>query len=178
MGKDMTDRSMRLSRLGRYTALLVMLRAAVVAAHPGVFHDIERISKEIEKQPNRVVLLIDRGMYYRMACEFALSAVRTDWLLRRADALVPAGRPSEAETDRARALEEADRALAKRQSATLQMARTRVLVSMGKRAEAQNVLEVVLKMSPRMSEARALLGELDKPTNPTAGLATTDKRGR
>lgn len=314
------NRRYQLWRLG---GVALLLRASIVAAHPSIYHEIERVSEALEKQPDRVDLLIERGVCYRLAgdleasladfdkagrlapsnldlaahrgmtlsamgrnveaeqeltrfldggrvsasalgdralvrvklgklepaiqdftrslsinpdVEFyierskveeslghldraaaglreglavlggavvlrdrlidvelrlkhydgairviddqlAVTPVRTDWLLRRAEILATAGKAADARRDRMLALDEANRALARRTTAIHLVSRAKVYWALGRLDEAKKDLQLALDQSPRMDEARGMLAKLEEAAHPSTGLPTIEKRG-
>lgn len=304
-------------RFSQFIAVAMVLRASISLAHPGVHHDIERVSEALQKQPNRVELLSERGVYYRIAGDFeasladfdavarldpsnldvaahrgmtlaamgrnadaereltrfidggrasgsvfaerafvrvklgrvegaiadftaslsinpdvelfiersrleeslgqldqavrgvreglaalggavvlrdrlinleilrknydsalqaiddqlAVTPVKTEWLLRRAQILSVAGKAADAERDRLRALDEANRSLSKRSSAIHLVSRARANFALGRLDEAIRDLRLALDQSPRMDEAHALLRQIEAAANPGTGLS-------
>ena len=64
----------------------LLSRVPMAAAHPGVHHDIDRVSDSIKKDPSRAQLFIERGVYYRIAGDFSASLADFD----KAEQLEPA----------------------------------------------------------------------------------------
>lgn len=68
----------------RNIKVALVIGAAIVSsssaarAHPGVHHDIERITRVLEQEPKRADLLIERGVFFRMEGNFAASLADFD----------------------------------------------------------------------------------------------------
>ncbi|MBX3396854.1 MAG: hypothetical protein KF841_15970 [Phycisphaerae bacterium] len=88
------------------------------------------------------------------------AALKADWLLLRADVLDRVGRIKEAADARATALAEVNRVLARRQIGVHLVTRGRILLAMGRLAEARCDVELALKKSPNYSAAQILLDKL------------------
>ena len=98
---------------------------------------------------DRAIGLIDEAL--------ASSPVKADWLLRRAEVRSAAGREDAAASDRLAALQDVEARLARHPSDLARLTRARALAAMGRGGEAVRDLEAILKSSPRLGEARALL---------------------
>jgi tetratricopeptide (TPR) repeat protein len=86
--------------------------------------------------------------------------VRTRWLLMRARAHAAAGDSDAATRDRARALGDVNRALAKRRSPLLLVERARVYAALGRDASALADVDEALRRAPHYEPARELVSEL------------------
>lgn len=67
------------------SALAAACCGAPAFGHPGIHHDIERVTAALASQPDNVALLIERGYYERLAGQFAASLADLD----RAEKLAP-----------------------------------------------------------------------------------------
>lgn len=104
-------------------AVLVLFFAPALVGHPGIHHDIERVSAAIEGAPKDVRLLVERGYYLRLDGKLEASledlnrAVRLDPSFRDAYAhrgmtYSAMGRSQEAEQDLSRFLSDGGRTAA------------------------------------------------------------------
>ncbi len=92
--------------------------------------------------------------------------VKTDWYLRRAEINAAAGRPDDAGRDRALAWAEADRAVARRPTATRLIARAKVAIALDRRDRAAADLKAALRKGPAQAEAMALLKSIEDQETP------------
>lgn len=86
--------------------------------------------------------------------------VKIEWLLLRAEQHAAAGRPTNARRDRDEALREADARFAVRPTDFARIARAKALRALGRHEEAIAELEMVVRNSPKLDEARTLLDEI------------------
>lgn len=93
--------------------------------------------------------------------EVARASVKTPWYLQRAKILALMGQPDATRLAYEQALSEANRVLAKRQTAMQLLARAEVLNAMGQRENAIRDLQKALKKSPHFVEANNLLKKLE-----------------
>jgi len=93
--------------------------------------------------------------------ELAAASVKTDWYLRRAEVLAAMGQTEAADTARAQALAEADRAFAKRPTALHRVARAKVYQALGQLEAAKQDLRLAVQTAPRFTDAQVLLKKLE-----------------
>jgi tetratricopeptide (TPR) repeat protein len=93
--------------------------------------------------------------------ELASAAVKTDWYLRRAEVLSALGQTAAADTARAQALAECNRAFAKRPTALHRVARAKVYLALGQLEAAKEDLRLAVQAAPRFTEAQDLLKKLE-----------------
>jgi tetratricopeptide (TPR) repeat protein len=67
------------------TGIAVVLSFTAVLGHPGIFHDLERVSASIVKEPRNAELYVERAYYYRLNDQFPEALADCD----RAHALDP-----------------------------------------------------------------------------------------
>lgn len=157
--------------LGRLDRAADGLRDGVLALHGPVVLRDRLIDVEIRnKRYQAAIRVIDD--------QIAATPVPSGWYLRRSEVLKMAGKTTEAQQDRLRALNEADRAISQHPSAIHLMTRARVFVALGRNAEASADLHAALNLSPRMSEAMDLLSTIDKEANQSISTSLTEIRGR
>lgn len=89
------------------------------------------------------------------------AALKADWLLLRSEVLDRSGRKDEASDARSAALAEVNRVLARRQIGVHLVTRGRILLAMGRLAEARSDVDLALKKSPNYSAALELLNKLE-----------------
>ena len=94
--------------------------------------------------------------------ELARAQVKTDWYLRRGEVLAAAGRSDEASEAHGQALAEANRVLAVQSTSIRLLSRARVYLALGNLPAARKDVLQVLQRSPRYSEARTVLTELEQ----------------
>jgi tetratricopeptide (TPR) repeat protein len=92
--------------------------------------------------------------------EVARAPVKTTLLLRRAEILAASGEPAQAQTELAKALDEANRALHKRITGLNLLARAKVLMAMGRLEEAKSDLENCHNLVPTFAQCVELLKQL------------------
>ena len=90
------------------------------------------------------------------------AAVKTDWYLRRADVQTAAGKFDAACEDRRIALDEADRAVARRPTAQRLITRAKVLIALDNSTKAAADLKAALQKSPSLAEAEQLLRQIER----------------
>jgi tetratricopeptide (TPR) repeat protein len=88
-------------------------------------------------------------------------AVKSLWLLRRAEILEKSGNRPAAMADRQMALDEADQALALKSNAMQLGIRAEILLAMGRPADARRDLLAALQKSPRYLKASELLAKVE-----------------
>jgi tetratricopeptide (TPR) repeat protein len=93
--------------------------------------------------------------------ELAAASVKTEWYLRRAAMLSALGQTVAAGQARTYALEEANRALAKRPTALHRVARAKVYQALGQLEAAKQDLRLAVQAAPRFTEAQDLLKKLE-----------------
>ncbi len=89
----------------------------------------------------------------------AQAPLNTDYLLLRAEVHAEAGKPALAKKDRVEALKQADAQLTHRNTALARLSRAKALHALGRKIESHRELRRVLKLSPRLADARALARE-------------------
>lgn len=97
--------------------------------------------------------------------------LKTDWYLRRADVQNAAGKPKEAGDDRARALAEAERAVARRPTALRLLMRAKVFIALDQKEQAAADLQAALRKAPSLAEAADLLNRLERKTDTKGPVA-------
>ena len=100
--------------------------------------------------------------------------VKIEWLLLRAEQHEAAGRSTNARHDRDEALREADARIAVRPTDFARIARAKALHALGRHEEAITELEMVVRHSPKLDEARMLLEKIQ--TSRVAKSAKTAKK--
>ena len=103
---------------------------------------------------DHVIALTDQAM--------AASPLAADWLLVRAEAHARAGRARAALRDRTAALREVDATLQRRPNDLARLSRAKILLSLSRAAEALRELSAVVRRSPNLPGAKALLAEAHK----------------
>lgn len=96
-------------------------------------------------------------------------SVKTEWLVRRAEVLLAAGRKQESQAELHVALIEANRVLGKRPSAIHLVNRAKVFMAMGNDGAARKDLTLAIEKSARFAQARELLAQIDKAKTGTKG---------
>ena len=93
--------------------------------------------------------------------ELASASVKTDWYLRRAEVLAALGKTEAADTARAHALAEANRAFAKRPTALHRVVRAKVYQALGQLEAAKQDLRLAVQTAPHLTDAQDLLKKLE-----------------
>lgn len=93
--------------------------------------------------------------------ELASASVKTEGYLWRAEVLAAMGQTEAADQARTQALEEANRAFAKRPTAIHLMARAKVYQALGQLEAAKQDLRLTVKTAPQLTEAHELLKKLE-----------------
>lgn len=93
--------------------------------------------------------------------ELASAKVKTDWYLRRAEVLAAMGQTAAADSARAQALAECNRAFAKRPTPLHRVARAKVYVALGQLEAAKEDLRLAVQAASRFTEAQDLLKKLE-----------------
>jgi tetratricopeptide (TPR) repeat protein len=93
--------------------------------------------------------------------EVARSSVKTPWLIQKAEILAIMGQTEASHLVYEEALSEANRVLAKRQTALQLLARAQVYLAMGRIEEAKHDLRVAIQKAPHFSEADTLLKKVE-----------------
>ncbi len=156
--------------LGRLNRAAAGLREGLAALGGAVVLRDRLVDVELrQKNYDGAIRVIDE--------QIAVTPVRTEWLLRRAEILATAGRAADARRDRMLALDEANNALARRTTANHLVSRAKVFWALGRLDEARKDLQLALDQSPRMDEARGMLAKLDGAANPSTDSPTIEKRG-
>ena len=109
--------------------------------------------KIAQKQYKDALALIDQ--------EAASSSGKTEWYMRRADILTAMGQTAASKLAKEKALEEANRTLARRPTAIHLMARAKVHYAMGDQEAAKRDLRMAVNKAPRFTEASDFLQKLE-----------------
>jgi tetratricopeptide (TPR) repeat protein len=135
-------------------------------AHAGYLDGVRRLAGEPNLRSALIRLDVRTGRFDEALGlvdeEIARAGVKTDGYLRRAEVLQAAGRAPAAREDRERALEEADRAIARSATGMHLVSRARARLALGQAEEARSDLRLALAKSPRYAEARLLLAEIEE----------------
>ncbi len=97
--------------------------------------------------------------------QLAVAPVKSEWYLRRGNVLAAAGRDADARADWKRALDEANRVLETRPTATHLISRARANLALGYSQQALSDARLAVQRSPRFAEARALLEQIESKTS-------------
>jgi len=137
------------------------LRAAVVA----YFDGFEHLGGAVTLRLALIRVETQRGEYESALAyidqELQRAPVKTSWCLRKAEVLRAAGRAEEAGLALDMALTEANEVIEKRATGIHLYSRAKVYAALGRTDEAKQDLENVLVKSPRFSEARKLMEQLE-----------------
>jgi tetratricopeptide (TPR) repeat protein len=93
--------------------------------------------------------------------ELDRASVKTEWHLRRAEVLAAMGKDQAAQSAHEQALEESNRVLGKRVTATHLVTRAKVYISMGRLGQARQELQLAVQKAPNFAAAQELLKNVE-----------------
>jgi tetratricopeptide (TPR) repeat protein len=140
-------------------------RGDLAAAAEGYLDGFRTLGNAVTLRLAMIRVETERGRYASALAyvdeELERVPVKTNWYLRRAEVLSVAGRTAEAELALNRALAEANHVIEKRATGIHLFSRAKVYAAMGDYDLAKQDLKSVLLKSPRFSDARDLLDQLE-----------------